>query len=408
MGAYQFTALDGDGRPRRGVLEGDTPRHVRQQLREQGLTPLEVQEVAAGEAGRSRGARRRWRLRGGVRAAELALMTRQLATLVQSGTPLEEALLAVSRQSENARLTRLLLAVRARVLEGMSLAQGLAEFPHVFPEIYRATVAAGEQTGHLDAVLERLADYTEARQAVRQKIQLALFYPAILTVVAIAVVVLLLAYVVPQVVQVFDSLGQTLPWLTRLLIATSDFLQAWGLWLVLGLALAGTGLAMLLRRPGPRRAWHHLLLRLPLVARLVRGINTARFARTFSILAASGVPVLEALRIGAGVIGNLPMREAVENAARRVREGSSIHKALEESGQFPPMMLHLIASGEASGRLEQMLERAAISQERELETLIGTFLGLFEPLMIVTMGGLVLVIVLAILLPIFDLNQLVK
>ncbi len=407
MGAYQYTALDERGRQRRGVIEGDTPRHVRQQLREQGLTPLEVEEVAGETREKRSGGIRRFGM-GGVNAADLALMTRQLATLVQSGTPLEEALLAVSQQSEKPRLSRLLLAVRARVLEGMSLAQGLAEFPNVFPELYRATVAAGEQSGHLDRVLERLADYTEARQAIRQKIQLALFYPAILTVIAIGVAVLLMTYVVPQVVQVFDNLGQELPMLTRLLIAFSDFLREWGLLLLLGLVIAGVGMLWLLRRPGPRRVWHRLLLRLPLVSRLVRGINTGRFARTFSILVASGVPVLEAMRIGAGVIANIPMREAVENAARRVREGTSIHKALEESGQFPPMMLHLIASGEASGQLENMLERAAISQEREIETLIATFLGLFEPLMIVSMGGMVLLIVMAILLPIFDLNQLVK
>ncbi len=229
-----------------------------------------------------------------------------------------------------------------------------------------------------------------------------------LTVLAISVVVLLLTYVVPQVVQVFQNIGQELPILTRGLIALSDFMRTYGLALLVLLGLAGAGIGWLLRKPGPLRQWHALLLRLPLISRLTRGLNTARFARTFSILLASGVPVLEALRIAAEVISNLPMRDAVEAAARKVREGTSIFSALDKSGYFPPMTLHLIASGEASGKLEDMLERAATSQEREIEVMVATLLGLFEPLLIVVMGGLVLIIVLAILLPIFDLNQLVK
>jgi len=404
MPAFEFTALDATGREHKGLLEGDSPRAVRQQLRERQWTPLNVQEVAAREAKSAR----RFSLQRGVAAVDLALMTRQLATLVRSGLPLEESVRAVSQQTEKQRLKSMLLGVRSRVMEGHSLAAGLAEFPHVFPELYRATVAAGEQSGHLDVVLERLADYTESRQQLRQKIQLALFYPALLTLLAISVVVLLLTYVVPQVVQVFQNIGQELPILTRGLIALSDFMRTYGLALLVLLGLAGAGIGWLLRKPGPLRQWHAILLRLPLVSRLTRGLNTARFARTFSILLASGVPVLEALRIAAEVIGNLPMRDAVEAAARKVREGTSIFSALDKSGYFPPMTLHLIASGEASGKLEDMLERAATSQEREIEVMVATLLGLFEPLLIVVMGGLVLIIVLAILLPIFDLNQLVK
>lgn len=404
MPAFEFTALDANGREHKGVLEGDSPRQVRQQLRERSWTPLVVQEVAAREAKTARS----FNLRRGVGAGELALMTRQLATLVRSGLPLEESVRAVSQQTDKARLKSMLLGVRSRVMEGHSLAAGLAEFPHVFPELYRATVAAGEQSGHLEVVLERLADYTESRQQLGQKIQLALFYPAMLTILAISVVVLLLTYVVPQVVEVFANIGQELPVLTRALIAVSDFMREYGLFILLLLGI-GFGVFMwLLRNPGPRRQWHRILLRLPLVARLVRGLNTARFARTFSILLASGVPVLEAMRIGAEVISNLPMRDAVEEAARKVREGSSIYAALDKSHYFPPLTLHLIASGETSGKLEQMLERAANSQEREVEILVATLLGLFEPLLIVVMGGLVLIIVLAILLPIFDLNQLVQ
>lgn len=403
MGAFEYQALDAAGRTRKGVLEGDTARQVRQSLREQGLTPLHVEEVAARE-----GRRRSTLFSRGIGATDLALITRQLATLVRSGLPLEETLHTVARQSEKPRLRNMMMAVRSRVLEGHTVAEGLAEFPHVFPELYRATVAAGEHSGHLDVVLERLADYTEARQQLRQKIQLALFYPAILTVMALAVTLALLTYVVPQVVQVFDNIGQELPWLTRSLIAVSDFLREWGLLIAILLGAALWLFTRLLRRPEYKRHWHRLLHRLPLIGRLSRGVNTARFARTFSILSASGVPVLDAMRIAAQVLGSLPMRAAVEQAAHRVREGSSIHHALEQSGHFPAITLQLIASGEASGQLDAMLERAAANQERELETTIAYLMGLFEPLLILAMGGIVLIIVLAILLPIFDLNQLVR
>jgi general secretion pathway protein F len=404
LAAFEYTALDAAGRETRGTVEADTPRQVRQQLREGGLYPVRVEEVAQRE---QRGPRL-GRVRRGIAPMDLALLTRQFATLVRSGLPLEEALGTVARQSDKPRLRNLVAAVRARVMEGRSLSQGLSEFPHVFPPIYRSTVAAGEQSGHLDIVLERLADYTESRQQLRQKLQLALIYPTLLTLMALLVTVALLTYVVPEVVQVFADIGQQLPWLTRALIALSDALRAHGLSLLLGLALAGIALGLLLRRPGPRMAWHRLVLRLPLVGRLVRGMNTARFARTLSILSASGVAVLEALRIAAEVVSSLPMRAAVSEVAERVREGSEIGTALERSGQFPPMTVHLIRSGEASGALDSMLERAALSQERELETRLAMLMGLLEPLLILLMGGIVLVIVLAILLPIFELNQLVN
>ncbi|MFZ1325847.1 MAG: type II secretion system inner membrane protein GspF [Candidatus Contendobacter sp.] len=405
MPAFHYAALDARGRQRQGMIEADTPRLARQALRERGLNPLGVEEIAGQE--RHRGPSW-WRGQARISATDLALATRQLATLVGSGLPLEEALGAVARQADRARWGGVLLAVRTRVLEGHTLAAALNDFPQAFPELYRATVAAGEQSGHLDVVFERLADYTEARQQMRQKVGLALFYPLLLTGVAILIVTGLLTYVVPQVVQVFSSLHQQLPALTRALIALSDFLRAHGGLLLIVLALAGAGWLYALRRPAFRRSVHRLLLRLPLLARLVRGANTARFARTFSILMVSGVPVLEALRISAQVIDNLPMREAVVQAAMRVKEGSSLHKAIAASGYFSPMTVQLIASGEASGRLENMLERAAIQQERETETLIAALLGIFEPLLILLMGGVVLLIVLAILLPIFDLNQLVR
>jgi general secretion pathway protein F len=405
MGAFEYKALDKSGREKKGVIEGDAPRQVRQQLREQGWVPLDVKEVVQREAS-SRG--RPAFMQRGVSATDLALITRQIATLVRAGLPLEECLRAVSQQSANQRLQSMLLAVRSRVMEGHTLAAGLSDFKNVFPELYRTTVEAGEQSGHLDRVLERLADYTESRQQMRQKIQLAVFYPAMLTVVAILVVGGLMTYVVPQVVQVFENIGQNLPGLTLGLIAASDFLRAWGLLLIILVVLGVVGFSYMLRSEAFRRRFHQFLLKIPLVGRIVGGLNTGRFARTLSILTASGVPVLEALRISAQVMSNVPMREAVVEATARIREGAGIATALEKSGYFPPMTVHLIASGETSGKLEEMLERAAINQEREIETLIATLLGLFEPLLILVMGAVVLVIVLAILLPIFDLNQLVQ
>lgn len=400
MSAFEYQALDKQGKSRRGVIEADSPRLARQHLREQGLTPLAVEESARKSARQPR--------RGGMGATDLALITRQLATLVRAGLALEEALRAVASQTAKPRVKSILLAARSKVLEGHSLADSLNDFPAAFPELYRATVAAGEQSGHLDLVLERLADYTETRQQLRQKTLLALFYPALLTIVALLVVSGLLAYVVPQVVQVFVGLKQELPWLTRWLIALSDFLRTWGAWLLAALFLAAWGIRVLLRQPGPRRAWHHLLLRLPLAGRLSRSLNTARFSRTLSILTASGVPLLEGLRISAQVVDSLPLRDAIIAAAERVREGSSLHSAMERSGLFPPVTVYLIASGETSGNLEEMLERAAANQEREIETVLGVLLAAFEPLLILAMGGVVLVIVMAILLPIFELNRLVK
>ena len=405
MGAFEYVALDTSGKEKKGVLEGDTARQVRQQLRDKGWMPVEVQATSERETGRQR---RPVRVRRGISATDLALVTRQLATLVRSGLPLEESLQAAAQQTEKSRLKSMLLAVRSRVMEGHTLATGLGDFPHVFPDLYRTTVSAGEQSGHLDVVLERLADYTESRQQMQQKIQLALFYPVLLTLVAIGVVIGLMTYVVPQVVQVFENIGQELPVLTRTLIAASDFMRNYGLVMLLLLGVAGGIAGWILSKEGPKRRFHAMLLLLPLIGRLERGINAGRFARTFSIVTASGVPVLDGLRIASEVMSNLPMREAVEEATRKVREGASIHAAMEKSGYFPPMTVHLIASGEASGKLEEMLERAAVNQEREIETLIAAVMGLFEPVLILVMGAVVLVIVLAILLPIFNLNQLVN
>ena len=403
MGAFEYTALDAAGKERKGILEGDTPRHVRQLLREQQLLPVAVAEVAQKEAKRQRS----FNLIRRVSSADLALFTRKLATLVRAGLPLEESLLAVSQQTEKPRVQSIVLGVRARVMEGHTLADGFAEFPRIFPEIYRATVAAGEQAGHLDNVLERLADYTESRDQLRQKVVAAMLYPIVLTVLCFAIVSALLVYVVPQVVAVFESSKAKLPLMTQMLIATSSFLRVYGIYLLIGIVLAGVLFRRWLRNPDARRRFHRLQLRLPLVGKLARGFNTARFTRTFSILSASAVPVLEALRIAGEVVTNLPMRDAVAEAAARVREGAPIGRSLAASRLFPPMTIHLISSGESSGELEGMLERAAISQERELDGLLAALVGLLGPVLIVCMGLFVMGIVFAMLLPIFELNQLI-
>lgn len=404
MPAYEYTALDPTGRERRGVLEGDSARQIRASLREQGLLPVDVAEVVDTKPDRLG----RFSLRRGVGASDLALLTRQLATLVRSGLPLEEALAAVSQQSEKARVKGVLAGVRSRVMEGRTLAEGLAAFPGVFPEIYRATVSAGEQSGHLDAVLERLADYTENRQILQQRIRNAMVYPILLTVVCLGIVALLLGYVVPEVVRVFEAGDRELPILTQILIAMSDFIRGWWWALIALVALAVFVTRRVLRQPDARRRFDRFKLRLPLIGRVARGNNAARFSRTFAILTASAVPVLESLRISGEVVTNVPMREAVKEAAVRVREGAPIARSLGSSKLFPPMLIHLVSSGETSGALESMLERAADNQERELDGVINTAVGILGPLMILLMGGFVFVIVLALLLPIFELNQLVR
>jgi general secretion pathway protein F len=404
MGAYQYVAVDSGGKEHRGVLEGDTPRHVRQLLRERQLLPVEVAEVEA----RERKTRRQLAFRRGISGLDLALLTRQLATLVKAGLPLEEALLAVSEHTEKPRLKSIVLGVRAKVLEGHSLAVGLDDFPHAFPVVYRATVSAGEQAGQLDTVLERLADYTESRHGLRQKVLQAMIYPIVLTFIALFIVTLMLVYVVPKVVGVFETTGQQLPLLTRALIALSSLLQNWWFVIVAAIVLAAIGFARALRNEATRRRLHRWLLKMPLFGRVTRGVNTARFTRTLSILTSSGVPALEALRISASVIVNLPMRDAVDEAAVRVREGGAIGRSLAQSKLFPAMSIHLISSGEASGELDAMLERTANHQENEMDTLLSTMLSVLEPLLIVVMGLMVLAIVMAILLPIFQINQLVR
>jgi general secretion pathway protein F len=404
VGAFEYTALDTAGREQKGVVEGDTVKHVRQLLREKQLLPVTVGEVKHGEEKRQR----TFGLRRGISASDLSLLTRQLATLVKAGLPLEESLLAVSQQSEKPRVQSILLGVRGKVMEGHTLADGLGEFPKVFPEIYRSTVSAGESSGRLDNILERLADYTENREVTRQKVLGALLYPIVLSIICLGIVTGMMVYVVPKVIEVFESSKGKLPFATQVLIFVSDFLRNYGIYLVIAIVAAGFAFVYWLKNPDNRRRWHRLLLKLPLFGRLLRGFNTARFTRTFSILTASAVPVLEAMRIAGEVVTNLPMRDAVTAAAARVREGAPIGRSLASSKLFPPMTVHLISSGESSGELDNMLDRAATNQERELDSMMGALVGLLGPLLIVGMGMFVMGIVFAMLMPIFQMNNFIR
>lgn len=407
MGAFEYQALDPKGRTRKGVSQGDSARHVRQILRDQGLVPMSVtgvQEDRLAAGRRFTGARTR---RARITTNELAVITRQFATLLSSGMTVEETLSALVNQAEGHQVKSVLSGIRAQVMEGRSLADAIATYPRSFPEIYQASVAAGEQSGSLAMVLDRLADFVESRQVLKQRVSIALIYPVILSVVSILIVVGLLTYVVPKVVAVFENSGQTLPVLTRILIAIGEFLQQYGLWMLGFIALAALALIMVFRMEKPRYHLHHTILMLPGLRRLSRGLNTARMARTLAIMVGSGVPLLTSMRAAEGVVSNVVLRADLKEAAGEVAEGVTINRALGRRGRFPPLLIQMVASGEASGELGNMLEKAASVMERELESRVAVLVGLFEPFMILFMGCVVLLIVLAILLPIFDLNTLI-
>lgn len=406
MPAFEYTALDAKGREKKGILEGDSARQIRSQLREQKLSPLKVTESSQSEKGRTHDGSPS-RFRGSLKTAELSLIIRQIATLTSAGTPLEESLAATAKHSEKDKVKSLLLTVRSKLMEGHSFAEALGQYPKVFPEMFRATVSAGEQSGHLDGVLERLADFSEDRQSTQSTIKKALVYPVFLVIISIAIVTLMLAVVVPKVVETFDDLGQELPNITLALIAASEFVQNWGIAVVVVMILGLFAFNRAMQADSFKYKVHGFILKLPIAGKLVRNANTASFARTLSILAASGVPVLEALDIASQVISNLTMREAVLEASAKVREGTSLSRALEDSRQFPPMLLHLIASGEGSGRLGYMLEKAATHLEREQDSAVSGALGILQPAIVLIMGAAILAIVLGILLPIFELNDLV-
>src|SRR5512134_55671 len=406
MPAYSYVAVDAQGRTRRGVVEAEAPRQARAGLRSEGLVPLELAEVepeaaAPGKAG-WRGRRRR--LSGG----ELVLFTRRLALLLEAGLTIEQCFDALIEQAQDEAGGRILAAVRAEVLSGQSLAAAFDRFPASFPDIYRALVGAGEQSGDLGGVMSRLADYLESRQAMSQSAGLALLYPAIVASVALLIVVGLLAYVVPQVVEVFQHSRQELPFLTRALLWLSAGLQG-NLWLIVVLAVVlVVGARAAWSREVWRARWQARIMRWPVIGPLLLGIGTARLASTLAILVGGGVPLLQALAASARVMGSLPLKAAVEEAAKLVREGSTLHRALDSRKIFPPIFIHLVSSGESSGRLAHMLQQAARHQELENERRVRLFTGILEPAVIVAMGIVVLLVVLAILMPIIEMNQLIR
>jgi general secretion pathway protein F len=402
MPGFRYQAYNVEGKLHKGVLEADSARQARATLRDQGLTPHRVELIAANDPA---GGARFGRI--SLSTSELTQLTRGLASLLEAGLTVEQAFNALIEQAERERVRQVLAALRGEVIAGNTIAKALGAFPHVFPDLYVTLVAAGETSGQLPRVLSKLADYLEDRQQMRSRLALALVYPSIVMGVAIVVVGALLIYVLPQVVGVFQHAHQQLPVLTRALIALSIFLQAtWVIWIALAVVLA-FALRVVMRRPSTRATVHRLLWRAPVIGRVLRHLDAARLAATLSILVGSRVPILQALEAGTGVMTLVPMREALNTAARGVREGMPLARALGATQAFPPVMVHLISSGETSGRLDEALERAARQQQSDIATRLTVFATLFEPAMILFMGGVVLTIVLAILLPIFQLNSLV-
>ncbi len=403
MAAFEYKALNAKGRQKKGVIEGDNARQVRQRLKEQGLVPVEVIETKAKSRAK---ATTTISLSRGISTNDLALLTRQLSTLVQASMPLEECLKAVAEQSEKQRITNMLMGVRSRVVEGYTLSDSFADYPHVFDELFCSMVAAGERSGHLDTVLERLADYAENRQQMRSKLQQAMIYPIVLTVFAIAVIGFLLASVVPQIVEQFVQMGQELPAPTQFLLEASDFVKNWGLYLLAGCGAFYLLFKLALRKPATRLSWDKKVLHLPMAGKVIRSINTSRFARTLSICTSSAIPLLDGMKVATDVMANQYIKSQVKEAADKVREGGSLRVSLDQTKLFPPMMLHMIASGEQSGELEQMLTRAADNQDRDFESTVNIALGLFTPALIAAMAGIVLFIVMATLMPILEMNNL--
>jgi general secretion pathway protein F len=410
MGAYSYKALNEDGKTVKGIMEGDSERHIRSQLRAKKLKPLEVSSSAGdASAGSSENASlSSWSHRRATKLStrDLSLITRQLASLVRSGLPLDEALQATAKQSQKANVKRVVLQVRTRVLEGFSLAQAMGDSPAAFNDMYRALVRAGEGSGYLSPVLERLADYTQTSQILQQRIKMAMIYPVVMLMVCIGVIVALMVLVVPKLMKIFEQGDRELPALTQALIACSEFLQNYGLLLAIVIVGIYFGVQHMLRDPKRLRSWHVMQLKLPVIGELVKQINSSRFAATLSLLSASGVPLLQALNISGQVMTNKVMQEACDTVAATVREGVSLSRAMENTAMFPPLLVQLVASGETNGTLPQQLDNAARDQERELEMMLGVAMGLLEPATIIFMGGAVCLIVLAILTPIFEMTQM--
>ena len=406
MPAFRYEAVDNIGATHKGVVNSDSARAARADLRVQGLTPLAVEAITAQVDEQGVAKRRGFGER--LSQNELALFTRQLASLLEAGLPLEQAFTALLEQAERPYVRDLIASIRAEVIGGASFSDALSRYPRDFAEIFRALVASGEQIGHLARVLSRLADYIERRNALVQKVKLAFTYPAIVTVVAFAIVIFLLTYVVPQIVSVFTNTKQKLPMLTMIMLAVSNFLKAYGI--IMAVAVIGAFVAWrrALRNPALKLRYHTWLLTAPIYGKFERSLNTARFASTLAITTGSGVPILRALDTSRDTLSNVAMRDLVEQASAAVREGVSLARALSAQKHFPPMLIHMIRAGEITGELPAMLERAANSQQQDLERRTLTIAGLLEPVLILAMGVVVLLIVLAVLMPIIEINQLVR
>ena len=401
MSAFRYHALDANGKPQNGILEADSSRAARALLRERGLYPLEVASVSNRDGERN-SARQR------LKDADLSLLSRQWATLLASGLTVEQSLAALAEQAESEAARTILAGIRSEVMAGHSLRAALDRYPAAFPAIYRASVAAGEKSGELGRIMMQLADYLEQRTRLRQKTLQALLYPGIVATVAVLIIVALMTYVVPQIVSVFQQGKQALPYLTRVLIVASDLLRDWGWLLLILVASVGIALHLALREAHFRRRWDALWLRAPLLGKHLRTLDATRFASTLSILASSGVPLLAALDAGREVMGRLPLKDAVQDATARVREGQSLSRALGATRAFPPLLIHMIANGEATGRLDELLDRAARLQQQELENRTATLTTLLEPMLLLIMGVVVLIIVLAVMQPIIETNTMLR
>ena len=404
MAVFRYEALNAQGKTVKGSMEADSARSARNQMRMQGMTPIEVQEVGSAKmTGKKAG-----RFDRELSTREVVLLTRQLASLLQARLALAQALAALVEQAEKPLIRERINSIRSEVMSGTPLSQALAQYPKAFTEMYVATVAAGENTGDLGGVLSKLADALEARQALGQKVSAAFIYPAIVTLVALLVVVGLLTYVVPQVVSVFENTNQQLPTLTIVMIALSDTLRDWGWLMVIVIVFAAALFKNALGNKAFKLRFDEIVLTLPLVGPFIRSVNTARLASTLSILVGSGVPILKALAAANRTLGNTALQLAMQDVQERVKEGSALSKAMGKSGLFPPVLTHLVASGEATGQLAAMLERASESQRTEVERKAMWLTSLMEPVLILVMGLVVLLIVLAVMMPIIEVNQLIQ
>ncbi len=412
MAAFSYTAINTKGKTVKGVIEGDSERQVRSQLRGQQLKPLTVattrEPKATGKKGAGKGGFSLAKLfKPSLNTKERALVTRQLASLLQSGLPLDESLNTAAKQSTKDSTRSILLSIRSRVLEGHSLAQAFSEHPKSFDTMYRSMVRAGESSGYLGQVLEQLAEYIERNQHTANKLQMAMIYPMVLLVVSASVVGILMVFVVPDLVQMFEQSERTLPLITRILIGASFVLSNYGLFILLSIVALVIAFKQLIKHPERKRAWHRFVLKVPIVKDVILLADSSRFAGTLSLLVESGVPLLQALRIATQVLGNTELQHACSDVSRTVQEGGSMHKALKQAGWFPPLLVQMTASGEANGTLDKQLKHCATNQERELEMKLTTTMGIFEPAIVVIMGGSIGLIMMAILLPIFELNQMV-